>query len=134
MAPSLPPSSLPEGALVGNFGEDLFITYSGDDGNDVVLFTQTAFTADFDLDGAVDSDDLSQWVGDFGANDDSDAEGDLDSDGADFLAWQRQFGLGGPLQAETAKVPEPAAGITMLLGMSAMLIGQRAAVSKLKLS
>ncbi len=33
-------NGLTEGALVGNFGEDLFITYAGGDGNDVVLFTQ----------------------------------------------------------------------------------------------
>ena len=31
---------LDEGGLVGNFsGEDLFITYTGSDGNDVTLFT-----------------------------------------------------------------------------------------------
>jgi hypothetical protein len=46
---------------------------------------------DFTDDGIVDSGDLAQWQGDFGQNADSDADIDNDSDGADFLAWQRGF-------------------------------------------
>lgn len=48
--------------------------------------------ADFDKSGGVDTADLARWEGDFGLNADSDADNDLDSDGIDFLAWQRQFG------------------------------------------
>ena len=46
---------------------------------------------DFDNDGDVDGNDLSQWQGDFGLNGNSDADFDGDSDGADFLAWQRNL-------------------------------------------
>jgi hypothetical protein len=65
------------------------------------------FTADFDHDGDVDGDDLTQWQGDFGMNADSDADGDGDSDGADFLAWQQQFGSGSAVVASSGAVPEP---------------------------
>jgi hypothetical protein len=59
---------------------------------DIGAFEWTeAFTADFNNDGAVDAEDLVEWRGDFGMNDRSDADGDGDSDGADFLAWQRQL-------------------------------------------
>ena len=69
----------------------------------------SAFTADFDLDGDVDADDLTQWQGDFGPNANSDADGDGDSDGFDFLTWQQQFGSGAPLLAASRSVPEPEA-------------------------
>ena len=66
------------------------------------------FTADFDVDGDVDAEDLAQWQGDFGANDFSDADDDGDSDGADFLAWQQQLGAPAP-PTPAAAVPEPGA-------------------------
>ncbi|MCG8450703.1 MAG: hypothetical protein MI725_14125 [Pirellulales bacterium] len=85
----------------------------------VVLEVNTPFTADFDLDGDVDGDDLAQWRGDYGLNGFSDADGDGDSDGADLLAWQRQFT--GPLvAAATTAVPEPS---TTLLCALAILLG-----------
>ena len=74
------------------------------------------FTADFDDDGDVDGDDLTQWRGDFGVNALSDANGDGDSDGADFLTWQQQFGSGPPVTAASAPVPEPA---TLMLILAA---------------
>lgn len=49
--------------------------------------------ADFDgSGGAVDGTDLSQFEGDYGANGDSDADLDGDTDGNDFLIWSRQVG------------------------------------------
>ena len=48
--------------------------------------------ADFNNDTLVDSADLTQWEGDYGVNADSDADGDMDSDGNDFLIWQSEFG------------------------------------------
>jgi T5SS/PEP-CTERM-associated repeat protein len=69
----------------------------------------SSFTADFDDDGDVDSDDLAQWKGDFGFNAMSDADNDGDSDGADFLQWQQQLGSGAPAAGAGAVVPEPAA-------------------------
>lgn len=47
--------------------------------------------ADFDLDGVVDALDLAKWEEDYGLSGSSDADGDADSDGADFLSWQRSL-------------------------------------------
>ena len=56
----------------------------------------------------VDDVDLAQWEGDFGINGDSDANGDGVTDGADFLAWQRQTAAAAT--SAIAAVPgEPAA-------------------------
>ncbi len=51
------------------------------------------YTADFDIDFGVDEDDLAAWETSFGISDDLDVDRDSDGDvdGADFLAWQRQF-------------------------------------------
>ncbi len=66
--------------------------------------SSSAFPDIIRLLGDVDSDDLTQWQGDFGVNDYSDG----DSDGAHFLAWQRQLGSISAVVA-TAVVPEPRA-------------------------
>ena len=96
-------AGLGENALVGNFGgTDLFISYAGGDGNDVVLFTDGT-PGDFDNDG--------------------------DVDGRDFLVWQRnpsvgnladwQANYGASLTAAATAVPEPGTLVTLLaiLGM-----------------
>ncbi|MBA3483364.1 MAG: hypothetical protein H0T51_16265 [Pirellulales bacterium] len=75
-----------------------------------VLAVNPVFAADFDDDGDVDADDLSQWQGDFGVNALS------DSDGADFLAWQRQLSgaTEGPNSATAATVvPEPSSSLLL---------------------
>ncbi len=90
------------------------------------------FTADFDLDGDVDGDDLAQWQGDFGTGGGSDADADGDSDGGDFLTWQRQFGSGVPSLASSQTVPEPATGAlaaAALLGLI-LLSGHRTFVER----
>jgi autotransporter-associated beta strand protein len=62
---------------------------------------------DFNGDGFVNAIDLSQWQLDYGLNGNSDANGDGDSDGRDFLVWQRYFN-DGSLDAGVFKaVPEP---------------------------
>ena len=86
-----------------------------------VLSVVSPFTADFDLDGDVDADDLTQWRGDFGLNGLSDADNDGDSDGADFLAWQQQLGSGVPATTFASSVPEPA-GAILLLGVPPLLL------------
>src|SRR5690606_36690830 len=67
---------------------------------------------DFNDDGNVDAEDLSRWQSSFGVDDQADADGDNDSDGADFLIWQRNYQ---PPAAASAAVPEPSV-ITLLLG------------------
>lgn len=47
--------------------------------------------ADFNVDGIVDADDYDQWQADLGVTGNSDADGDADTDGVDFLFWQRQL-------------------------------------------
>jgi T5SS/PEP-CTERM-associated repeat protein len=82
----------------------------------VILEVLSGFSADFDNDGDVDSDDLDEWQAAYGENALADADSDGDSDGRDFLEWQRQFGSGVlPLAASTA-VPEPRA-ITLIFGI-----------------
>lgn len=53
-------AGLAEGALVGTFGQDLFITYTAGDGNDVALYTLGG-PGDFDGNGAVDGRDFLVW-------------------------------------------------------------------------
>lgn len=72
---------------------------------------------DFDLDGDVDGDDLTQWEGDFGLNGNSDADGDGDSDGADFLAWQRNSVASGAGLSQFVAVPEPTTAALFILGV-----------------
>jgi T5SS/PEP-CTERM-associated repeat protein len=72
---------------------------------------------DFNLDGTVNGLDLAQWQGDYHLNDESDADNDGDSDGRDFLVWQKHFGesIYGPLVAATS-VPEPSSAVLFLFG------------------
>jgi hypothetical protein len=62
--------------------------------------------ADFDHDGFVDDDDLLTWRNAYGSNANGDTDDDNDTDGRDFLVWQREFTGSGPLSAGYA-VPEP---------------------------
>jgi len=60
----------------------------------------------------VDSADLDFWSAGFGTVDDAlltdgDFDADADTDGADFLKWQRQFGSGVPTLQAATTVPEP---------------------------
>jgi hypothetical protein len=64
------------------------------------------YSADFDEDGDVDPTDLAIWRGAFDLNQLGDADGDNDSDGNDFLTWQRQVGSK-PAVVASGVVPEP---------------------------
>lgn len=71
----------------------------------------TVVSADFDEDGDVDSEDLDRWIAGFGLLNDAihnsgDADGDMDVDGADFLAWQQNIRPGIGLSSN-ATVPDP---------------------------
>ena len=76
--------------------------------------------ADFNMNTHVDGDDLAKWEGDFGANRNSDADGDEYSTGNDFLIWQRS--LTSPLSSSSA-VPEPSTfGLLTLASFSFALL------------
>lgn len=101
----------------GSPEQDLIFTFHdatmGMIGGNVVYDAISAYEADFNNDGVVDGDDLTKWEGDYGVNGGSDADGDGESTGNDFLWWQRQLGSGVPLAAAVTSVPEPAS-ITLL--------------------
>ena len=101
-------AGLTEGALVGNFGgTDLFISYAGGDGNDVSLFTTLAgLSGDFDGDDDVDGSDFLAWQRDLGVGNLSD--------------WQTNYGTTTSLSAASTAVPEPSA---LLLGALASVLG-----------
>jgi hypothetical protein len=80
--------------------------YSGHAGS-VNVAPPPASPADFNGDLVVDAQDLAAWSGDFGLNAESDADADLDSDGADFVIWQRELGQSSSAPL-TVAVPEPA--------------------------
>jgi hypothetical protein len=75
----------------------------------------TTMSADFNASNSVNSADLTAWASTGG-----DADHDGDSDGADFLLWQQQFGAQA-LAAEAAAtaVPEPTT-LAILLPLTAM--------------
>jgi hypothetical protein len=86
----------------------------------LVTLTLTPIDGDFNADGFVNSEDLALWTAGYGASGaathpQGDADHDLDVDGADFLAWQRQLSSSSAASAQTA-VPEPAAFILTVIG------------------
>lgn len=102
-------------------------------------------TADFDQNESVDAVDLAKWASRFGLSSAAgasstmgDADGDLDIDGQDFLAWQRQAGetppsldqLDAMLSVALAAsapggVPEPTAGLLLAIGAALMAAWRR---------
>jgi hypothetical protein len=90
-----------------------------------VVSLHPAFTADFDDDGDVDHDDLTQWLGDFGMKPLSDADNDGDSDGFDFLAWQQQVGGDAPGKPAANAVPEPGALSVASLAIYGLALARR---------
>ena len=100
---------------------------------------------DLDFDGDVDEDDYNAWYfsvdvkdvngdGSVGGIEDfsawlaterpGDADGDRDSDGRDFLIWQRNFTSPSPSAAQSQRIPEPAS-ITIALWASVYLWRRR---------
>jgi hypothetical protein len=83
------------------------------------------FSADFDDDGDVDPTDLAIWRGAFDLNQLGDADGDNDSDGNDFLAWQQQLGSA-PVVAAATPVPEPSGGVLTFCSLLGLWLNCRA--------
>ena len=67
------------------------------------LLPETA--GDFNGDGFINSADLRQWEVDYAINGDSDANNDGQSNGGDFLIWQRTYER--TVLAPSIPVPEP---------------------------
>lgn len=84
-----------------------------------------AVAGDFDGNGEVEGADLAQWEGDYGVNGNSDANGDGNSDGFDFLIWQQNLTSTGGLAAPVASVPEPVTLALVVLGLANSRIGRR---------
>jgi hypothetical protein len=86
-----------------------------------------SFTADFDEDGDVDGNDLTNWKGGFGVGAthlQGNADGDADVDGADFLNWQRQLGSS-PSAVASASIPEPSTCLLLAVAAGGQLIRMR---------
>jgi hypothetical protein len=80
--------------------------------------------ADFDVDTDVDDTDLATWEGGYAAgtmHSQGDADRDGDIDGLDFLIWQQQYTGMLPIAANVA-VPEPAAGVFLLMAATILLL------------
>ena len=93
-------AGLAEGAMVGTPGEELFISYVGGDGNDVVLYTMGP-PGDFNFDGRVDGFDFLHWQR---------GESPNPLSAADLADWKSNFGTQpSPVAAQQNAVPEPTA-------------------------
>ncbi len=118
-----------DASVAGNYAATYVLQFSDEDlsgANSIVALSLQLFgvveapnflEADFNEDTFVDHLDLAQWEGDYGLNDESDANGDGVTDGMDFLMWQEQRGQSAPLVAAVATVPEPASALLMLVGL-----------------
>ncbi|MBL9163529.1 MAG: matrixin family metalloprotease [Planctomycetaceae bacterium] len=80
-------------------------------------------SADFNEDTLVNGADLTTWKGAFGLNANGDADGDNDSDGADYLIWQRNFGATSA-SGTLAMIPEPTT-LTLMAGSAGLLVYAR---------
>jgi hypothetical protein len=83
---------------------------------------------DFNGNGSVDQADLAAWNAGYGMSSgatsaNGDADGDGDVDGSDFLVWQQNLGAtqSAPAVAGAAAVPEPQAGLLMVLAAGGLL-------------
>jgi hypothetical protein len=81
---------------------------------------------DFDASGDVAAADLTLWQAAFGNTAAGDADGDLDTDGDDFLTWQRNVGADlTPTAAAGAPAPEPGAASMIAAALAAAIARPR---------
>ena len=100
----------PTGAFTvsSSFGWDLSRLYTT--GEVTLTAAGGLVLGDFNGNSVVDADDLASWKTGFGTTGNAtctqgDADCDHDVDGADFLAWQRRFGVLTPVVTANASVP-----------------------------
>ena len=103
------------------------LQYIGDFLEELPLARIPTQSADFTKQGTVDAADLALWQSSYGVNNLADANADGASDGADFLAWQRQVNSGPPASdANAVVVPEPVTlGCAWLAAFIALCHSQR---------
>lgn len=94
------------------------LRYIGEFLEELPLAKLTAYAADFNGNGAVDSPDLKLFTTAFGLTTAGNADNDADTDGADLLIWQRQLGALPASVPAFAAAPEPAS-LTLTLSLLA---------------
>ena len=106
-------TGLSEGSLVDTIDTvDLFISYLGGDGNDVVLFADTAgLPGDFDFDSDVDGNDFLAWQR---------GESPRPLSASELNDWQANYGAIAPPAPISTGVPEPR---TLVLAFVAAMWG-----------
>lgn len=88
------------------------------------VLSTIALDADFNGDEVVDANDLTAWkIATVAHTAAGDADNDGDSDGNDFLIWQRELGNGAAATALASAVPEPTA--LLLAGLAACACRRR---------
>ncbi|MCA9259168.1 MAG: hypothetical protein KDA61_08210 [Planctomycetales bacterium] len=109
---ALPSPLHPTDLLLGLLGESaVYFTTVGGDGNDVLAYSlSTASTFVLQQGYAVDGNDFLAWQ--------------RSPDLAAIADWQRQFGSLSGIRNSTS-VPEPTAGLMLLLGLSAFVVNAR---------
>ena len=110
---------------IDQFGDTGFFNVEGFNVEYEVSSASTTFEADFDGDGDVDGDDLSEWQTSYGIDNGADANGDSRSDGLDFLVWQQQFGSGVSLVPAAVSIPEPNSALLWAVGLLGVVIRRR---------
>jgi len=114
--------------LMNSYGSDAGGDVDGDGDTDGMDFLQWQrdfapydVTADFDIDAQVDAGDAEIWGNSYATNRGGDADGDGDTDGHDFLAWQRETSVkSSHISASLTHVPEPASSFLCCLGALAL--------------
>ncbi|MEQ8210737.1 MAG: carbohydrate-binding protein [Lacipirellulaceae bacterium] len=102
------------------------------DASEFYRFVLSVLVGDFDGDGNIDSNDLTQWQLAYSETSGADANDDGIVDGFDFLAWQAAVGANSQSSLAARTVPEPAGSLHFLLGVvAASLARNRKAVGRL---
>lgn len=73
------------------------------------------YSGDFDGNTVINGVDLALWKASFAVIGDADSDGDGDTDGGDFLIWQRY--LNPAALPAAANIPEPSSGLCALLAL-----------------
>ena len=145
-----PPLPYPSSVLIGADG-NLIVTNLGNDNPSDPFWGPNVFPGelsryngvssvpllggDSNRDDVVDGADLALFQASYGVDDGSDLDGDLDTDGQDFLFWQRGFGNQGIVgsfqptaivryipSADSVAIPEPAGLCLLSLGFACIAI------------